>query len=385
MGKKVTFIIGSGTSIESGAPSFDGFNSKIREIWKQKAIQDNNYMKEAFSNVLKLIKKYPQSNIEEIFSFVYLDNQFNLDSSKLLEHIEFVIGKTIYESLRYIEGNDSIKLSKNQRNLIKQIALCGCDFDIISLNWDVLLDQALMHSRVGLSAFGKKKLNTGTLNYGFLTYYNKKEVKPKDKGILLKPHGSMNWGYCEKCEKVFFTNNKMHIYFNPSNEETCLECEDRKLSKLIIPPVYNKFASIEHTNNIENTNKKDPAIFKIFLKIWNKVYDVIKDSDIVVIVGYSFPKTDIEFLTFFKKAVYDRLGEKRDDDGGLDILVADYNPDPIVKKLSEEFNYYINDGTILQKNTGAKIIKESSIRIHSVKTKFGKFAREFKKIIAKFS
>ena len=102
------------------------------------------------------------------------------------------------------------------------------------------------------------------------------------KGHYLKLHGSLNWLKC--------TNSKCSVYGAPmavdalglqlrSRDSKCYQC-GFELEPLLIPPAYRK--------------RFDEA--SAIAKQWRIALDEIAKATGLVIIGYSFPKTDLSSL-----------------------------------------------------------------------------------------
>jgi len=113
----------------------------------------------------------------------------------------------------------------------------------------------------------------------------------KNKGILLKLHGSFNWLVCKnrKCEMY----NKIKPPFQARRYKllrlrecwSCSCCGNNKLEPQIVPPVSNKLI---HKNS--------------FLKNqWLLAREKLLEVDELVFIGYSFPPTDFYTEWLFRQ------------------------------------------------------------------------------------
>jgi len=85
-------------------------------------------------------------------------------------------------------------------------------------------------------------------------------------------HGSIGFKVCNECGIVVADNNL--------TPEKCILCE-RDISgepALILPPTWNKTDHREHV-----------------LEIWKESYRELANARRIIIIGYSFPETDIFF------------------------------------------------------------------------------------------
>lgn len=84
---------------------------------------------------------------------------------------------------------------------------------------------------------------------------------------------------------------------------------------LIIPPVK---------------NKKYDMFGTLFTHLWNEAENAIALSDRIVIIGYSFPRTDHKSNDLFRKAFMRRSALPT-------VCIVDPNPEPVAEKMRLEF------------------------------------------------
>ena len=139
---------------------------------------------------------------------------------------------------------------------------------IISFNYDLVLDRAL-----------DKQIFPLAIDYVVNREYFKKIDPNCDSPAyrlprvkLLKMHGSIGFKVCSKCGIVVADNSKA--------PKKCVLCDSdlSNVSSLILPPTWNK---AEHKNKI--------------LDIWKEGYHELSNARRIIIIGYSFPETDIFF------------------------------------------------------------------------------------------
>ncbi|WP_305819711.1 hypothetical protein [Photobacterium leiognathi] len=86
---------------------------------------------------------------------------------------------------------------------------------------------------------------------------------------------------------------------------------------LIIPPVK---------------EKKYDQYGCLFENLWKKTASAIEKADEIILIGYSFPKTDIKSTKLFLDAFMKRSSKPR-------IKILDPNPERIVDKFKYEFGF----------------------------------------------
>ena len=175
-------------------------------------------------------------------------------------------------------------------NLGKQNMLQNTTF--ISANYDIHIDNAIA------SLYDANKFPV-MLNYGIdFTNFNMSKnswQKPIEPMInLYKIHGSLNWLYCPICNSITITpyeGGVMRIIEN-IKQAKCLNCGELTIP-IIVPPTYFK--------NMSN----------VFLStVWNKSERALRESDLLIFCGYSFPEADMHIKYLLKRVQTSRLKEK---------------------------------------------------------------------------
>ena len=212
------------------------------------------------------------------------------------------------------------------KNLIKSNRLLDTTF--ISVNYDIHIDNTIS------KLYDKKKMPI-MLDYGVdFTNFNYKEStwkRPKGDTVkLYKIHGSLNWLYCPICSSLTLTpyeGGVMRI-LNNQKDATCLNCREYTVP-IIVPPTYFK--------NMSN----------VFLStVWNKSERALRESDLLIFCGYSFPEADMHIKYLLKRVQTSRLKEK------LKVIVVNNHAKKRnslrekEKNRYERFFYYAKKGSI---------------------------------------
>lgn len=231
---------------------------------------------------------------------------------ELREALVYGICRVLQQSLR----------SGELRLMTKLISNLAPDDAIISLNYDLIVDNSLLH---------KSK----TADYGFpirhvrnphILYDNRQDVYVK----LYKLHGSLNWLYCPACRAVDLTPGvKGAVYIFLDKELThCPACHVR-YDPMIITPTF-----LKNYNN------------HYIGRVWVAAEETLQQADEIVFIGYSLPDADIVLRTMFARSVYrNRVLNSHT----TRITVVDYNVEPQnptrdrYERLFGNVNY-INEG-----------------------------------------
>ena len=165
-------------------------------------------------------------------------------------------------------------------NLLKEDMLIDTTF--ISANYDIILDNTIA------SLYNKDTLPI-MLDYGidFTNFYEDSNwVKPKEPMIkLYKIHGSLNWMYCPFCSSLTLTpyeGGVMRILEDMDGAK-CIRCEEITVP-IIVPPTYFKDMSNVFLSNV-----------------WNESEKALRESDVLIFCGYSFPEADMHIKYIIKR------------------------------------------------------------------------------------
>lgn len=297
-----TYFLGSGAATIAGCPTFGNFREKIKEkthIMQMQGLPDFNI----YDKVLRYWEKeYDNYNIEELFSIIDMHKILGIDDEIITtEKIFMVICDTVkYCTDVHMHFNGKLSYSSFYDNIFKT------DDAVITTNWDIGLET---HS-VGGDSF----LNQGMINYGPVINKTSNPTKlSNDKKFrILKLHGSLNWGNCEKCGRIYYFDENQYFRLSeaytssPQKSFVCSDCKEG-LKGFIIPPIFsklNKTDMIERGDNLEWDNIEGWKSSEHRLNsIWKKAHWFISNSKEICFTGYSFPETDVQLKYFVSDAL----------------------------------------------------------------------------------
>lgn len=200
-----------------------------------------------------------------------LSARYSLDKLReLRENLLFALFKVLEAKLR----RDS--------NLMWQFIMKLTREDVIvSLNYDLVVDNAIVSTG-------------GRVSYGIpvrkIHRFNNWNIpSPEWDHTILKPHGSLNWLYCPRCQAVdVYEGEKraLAIFDDSSVDRVCWKCGVR-YDPIVITPTFLK----SYRNNL-------------ITQIWQATEAALCDAEQIVFVGYSLPDADIMLRTMFSRAWY---------------------------------------------------------------------------------
>ncbi len=110
----------------------------------------------------------------------------------------------------------------------------------------------------------------------------------------MKLHGSLNWGYCSECGKIYYFHKQMYDDLYSFDNVKCPIDENIRLMPFIVPPTLNK---------LEKTKPKMKSPYFQLTSIWSKASEYLQSCEKIYFIGYSFPETDVQMRIFISNAL----------------------------------------------------------------------------------
>ncbi|RDY24276.1 hypothetical protein CHF27_004120 [Romboutsia maritimum] len=364
---KIGIFLGAGASAAESLPIQNELFSKyFKDITKEDCKSDMNrelykFFKQMFNiDILKDntdVVNFP--TFEEVLGLLDLAEQrresfknFGLETlnnrSDSIRYLRQYLILLMAQAINNTTENTNKYHSLLVKNLLDANVLLDTTF--ISANYDINIDNTI-------ASLYSEKNHPIMLDYGVdFTNFNIKNgwKRPKDPLIkLYKIHGSLNWLYCPICNSLNLTpyeGGVMRLLKN-TEETRCLECQEITVP-IIIPPTYFK--------NMAN----------VFLStVWNETEKALRETDILVFCGYSFPEADIHIKYMLKRIQTSRKKPP------LKIMVFNNHSKKYKSSLKkEEFRYkrFLGEDVIFTKNSFQDFATDPMKFINDVTKKFDK-------------
>ena len=316
---KNVYILGAGASADAGAPLMWNFLRKARELLDNAKSGLSQDARERFQRVFEYrASLYPAlrkikvdlDNIEELFGLVDMAKQFGDERTDAMrKDLIYLIARTLEELILFEYSGGKLHPSDTYSRFAQMLyeswekRRTSSDVaerdSIITFDYDVALDYALGFHGLGCT-------------YGLPSL-----VFHQDAHLLLKLHGSLNWGICEPCGNIqevelippgyrekldlYFAaseKQKVDAYLSPSliiYQTKCSKCDkgdtEETLTPLIVPPTWNKGDYHSHVQ-----------------PVWERALKELRAAYRIIIIGYSMPETD----SFFKHLLALALAENEE-------------------------------------------------------------------------
>jgi hypothetical protein len=167
-----------------------------------------------------------------------------------------------------------------------------CKGSFISLNYDILLDQAI------LNCYPRTDIDYG------VSFRNIPEPRLEHRIKVLKLHGSLNWAFCPVCNSLQLSLSGK-IADTIVTEKTPCSRDNAAQQPLLIPPTWLKVYDNAH-----------------LVKIWLDAEHTLREATTVFFIGYSLPESDFHVRYLLKKALYRSQNHPR-----LVVITSSRNPE----------------------------------------------------------
>ncbi|MGE0827436.1 MAG: hypothetical protein AB7G75_31695 [Candidatus Binatia bacterium] len=283
--KRIVFVLGAGASVHAGIPVLQNFLLRTFTILETETLAPGTTGLGGhpsdfsdFRNVLDCWMKWSRKtwNIEDFFQ--YVDDQDTKEMKKLRVELIWTMFRTMQlseEQFRHRKigafgySYHTIEIYEKFAAQIKQMIQDNIQVQIVTLNQDILLDQALMRIDIRPE-------------------YHLEKVHPSNDPIgtipinFLKIHGSVNW-------RVYVNNPpttdtvEVHWDAGPGNWHTGKPQERHEKTYLLVPP--------------SNKGREAPPLKPIRAK----AEKAIQEASDLVFLGIGFPPSDDVLAREFSK------------------------------------------------------------------------------------
>jgi hypothetical protein len=182
--------------------------------------------------------------------------------------------------------------TKNHYGLLAKLFPAGAPPQVITTNYDLVVDSALMYLSRDRQSPGLPEYHCALANLAIVP-------PPLRYGTILKLHGSLNWLFCRRCQRLELgateSTRFLDIFdriagkdlkeaFRPDGAP-CSVC-DRKLLPLLVAP--------SHLKDYRNPHLS---------LVWYEAQRVLRQADKIVFIGYSLPDDDVEVVYLLKRSL----------------------------------------------------------------------------------
>ncbi len=292
------FVVGAGASAYLGLPLLNSFRQRANQIQQEGVLPPEESA--AMLAGLDWWNNYlPDANAEEMFILVDLMNQLahywleggESDNWQTQESFRYMLPVTLLESAS--AGVDPTPHRRLLESLRTVHQTSKSVTPVICLNWDDVFEQVEPNANAWMVG-------------GRIAEYV--DLEPATCAIdLIKIHGSLNWWFCTNCSRLTLLEDRTEVRdawrrFASSVRPkafhatiSCRRCGEKTARPAMLPPVSAKLT-------------RDAAGFDLFTGVWQQALDAFWGRRRVIVIGYSFPRTDVQFRMLFLEGLAGVLG-----------------------------------------------------------------------------
>lgn len=145
------------------------------------------------------------------------------------------------------------------------------DISVISFNFDCLLHED----------FRNNVYFDYLIDFDWIDPNRNKIYKKQSPISLIKLNGSLDWGLCTHCNKLYLYNYFLNKNFY--NDKICSCCNNGAVHPFVVMPYQ--------------------SYHEKYFALWDKAQDCLRQANKVTIIGYSFPEYDTKVIELFKHSL----------------------------------------------------------------------------------
>ena len=307
-------IIGAGFSANADLPIASGFTRDLLNLRGLRldgpSARQVEFIREFVNKVFgegvsRDADQWPE--LEDIFTLVDLsaNTGHHLGTTYSAARLRVVRRAIIVRMIRMLSQayNRGMKMASPAWEALEKLFT---DFDVtdnavLSMNWDTVFERGIARTQTvrcvdyGCHAtalsFSKGKLLGRSLKGGVLR--------------ILKPHGSVNWLYCDACRETFWvspsdTEQVSQTLFRKEDWESVLSGSGVKAPTVLSPACPHCDAASMGTRFATFSYRK-ALDFPMHAASWRTAEEYLKCTGNWVFIGYSMPAADFEFKHLLKR------------------------------------------------------------------------------------
>lgn len=277
----IAFIFGAGASADVLFTNEDLLYEIINDS-ERDTTKLEDLLRDYFNADLGFYNDYKYlPRINQIFNTIQiaLDNNealYNRFARRELEELRDELLSHMF--IKFCERIDNSSKTSHYETIVKWIKDLinkkEVNVSLINLNYDLLLERSLVEDDI-------------PIDYG-IDIYDKRSneiLNNETCGIsVINLHGSIDWMICKECNNIYKINNTYSGLIT-SPPLTCPE-DNTELEWFVIPPQTEKYEGSNWSNLLEES------------------FNILRNVDRVILIGYSLPVEDFKFQFKLKKALY---------------------------------------------------------------------------------
>ncbi len=181
---------------------------------------------------------------------------------------------------------------------------------LLNMNWDTVVEEIIAkEKKITFFDYGCEAIAARFVNGHVRLADTSRSINNPLK--LLKPHGSVNWMYCDSCSRLFWfpssaTEQIAARLFRDSDGETVSRFIGRKPKPAVrralcpgcgAPALGTRFVTFSYRKALE---------FPMHQATWARAEELLREAKTWIFIGYSMPSADYQFKYLLKRVQLSR-------------------------------------------------------------------------------
>lgn len=311
------FIVGAGFSSNAGLPLASEFTKELLDVERLKgnslstilAKFVSHFVADVFGNgVLNNHNDWP--SLEDLFTIIDLtaNTGHSLGRNYPASELRTVRRALIVRLMRMLSNSllRNQKKPSNQYRLLVEF-LENVDTDnsaFLSMNWDVVIENILTTNQKKYDIEYGCNATAARFTRGVARL--RRGRPPQNSFTILKPHGSVNWMYCDTCSRIFWfppdqTTTIASRLFKGNDRNTVRKLLGEDIRKDIKPASCPACGARSLGTRLATFSYRKALEFPMHQATWSRAEDLLREARNWVFVGYSLPAADYQFKHMLKK------------------------------------------------------------------------------------
>jgi SIR2-like domain len=357
---KHLFIVGAGFSRNAGLPLATEFTQKLLDVPKLKNAPSEilvecmrSFVDEVFGDRSELAPEdWPQ--LEDLFTTIDLaaNTGHNLGPNYSASDLRTIRRTLIVRLIRMLSSSFNTK-KRNPDEAREYMTKFFSDLltdrvAFLSMNWDCVIE-AMLDETQGVRDidYGCSAIAAVFKNYAV---QRRSGPPPKQSVQVLKPHGSVNWMYCDACSRLYWfpasvTRKIASQLFKDSDGEVVKQLIRKRLKPPVKPAVCPDCGAQALGTRFATFSYRKALEFPMHYATWGRAEELLRKAHTWIFIGYSLPAADYQFKHLLKRVHLSRRPRPR-------LLVVTKNSDKTDKTIENYQRFFgtpwIHDADLLK-------------------------------------
>ena len=315
---KALLIVGAGFSSNAGLPLANEFTQELMNVSRLKldgpSVQQVKFLKkfvtDIFSGDDREIEPADWPELEDIFTIIdlFANTGHNLGPKYSACDLR-TVRRTLLNRMIRMFGQSQRRGTKRKDDHWKLLESLFTGFDtnnaVLSMNWDTVFELGILRTQ----EIANVDYGCGAISATFEQDELVRAAKAEKNFTIVKPHGSVNWLYCDTCRDTYWVPGNQfekvaqsvmkeadwHTVTQRKNSQnktitpTCLRCGSKSIST--------RFATFSYRKALD---------FPMHSASWKSAEALLTSAEHWVFFGYSMPAADFDFKALLKRVQLSR-------------------------------------------------------------------------------